>query len=68
LENGKPKALYQSCYDLADFEIKEREIKNLRKAGRKLDCRELILVVKQGDESLRRLKEIKIVSSEMFLN
>lgn len=68
VEGGKTKALYQVCYDLTDFETKEREIRSLKKAGRKLNCKELFLIVKQGYSDFKKLKGIKIISPETFLS
>lgn len=60
-EEEKVKALYQVCYDLSDFETKEREIKSLDKAIKKLNCKNAYFVVKNIDQNLLKDKNYQIL-------
>jgi hypothetical protein len=42
-KDGKVVSLYQACYSLTDFETKEREIKALKKASRRMNCKKVFL-------------------------
>lgn len=63
LKDGKVKTLYQACYDLSDFETREREIKNLISLGKKLNCTDLTLVTKKKIE-LATPKNIQILTPD----
>ncbi len=61
LKDEKPEALYQACYDISDFETKEREIKSLKKAKNKLNGLNLFLVTKDFKAKLNE-KDIHILT------
>lgn len=44
LENGRATALYQACYDLSDFETRDREVHSLRRVGKRLGVFDLNLI------------------------
>lgn len=44
LENGRAVSLYQVCYDLSDFETRDREIHALRRVGKRLGVLDLNLI------------------------
>lgn len=44
LENGRATSLYQVCYDLSDFETRDREIHALRRVGKRLGVTDLTLI------------------------
>lgn len=60
LKEEKPKMLYQVCYDLSDFETKERELKSLEKARKKLRCQNNFLVVRNIDNLPKNLINYQI--------
>lgn len=59
----KPRSLVQVCYDVSDFEARNREIKNLLKASRELEIKNLLIVTKEkeGKETVKG-KEIRFIS------
>lgn len=67
MKSGRPQRLYQVCYDLTDFETREREIKGLFRAARKLNCQDLSLIVRTGQENLIETKKVKIITPQEFL-
>lgn len=67
LKDNKVAALYQACFDLADEETRNREVKSLIKAGTTLHCQNLILVTLEKPDILQLPKEIKVLSAIEFL-
>lgn len=65
MQDGKAKILYQACYDLSDIETKEREIKFLTRAGKRLHCKNLHLIVGRINGQERQLEKegIKLIPS-----
>jgi predicted AAA+ superfamily ATPase len=63
----KVTALYQVCFDLTDEETQNREIKSLIKAGKALNCKNLILLTMENISFPKLSKEIKLVSMPEFL-
>lgn len=57
MEQQKVKTLIQVCFDLTDFETREREVKNLVRAGKKLKCDDLRLI--GSPEELVKEEKIK---------
>jgi predicted AAA+ superfamily ATPase len=53
-KDGKVVSLYQACYSLTDFETKEREIKALKKASRRLNCKNVFFVARNIDEKITK--------------
>jgi predicted AAA+ superfamily ATPase len=51
--------LIQSCFDLSDYQTKEREIKALIRASKKLNCHNL-LILTSNDEGEEKIKDKKI--------
>lgn len=72
-ENLKIKTLIQVCYDLSDFNTKEREIKAIVKASRELKCDDLLIITNdyEGEEKILdrngRKKKIKFIPLLKFL-
>ncbi|MBU2099965.1 ATP-binding protein [Candidatus Micrarchaeota archaeon] len=62
LEKNKAKQLIQVSFSLDDFNTKEREIKGLLKAGKELNCSNLLVITwgKEGEEKIKG-KKIKYV-------
>ncbi|MDA1337831.1 MAG: ATP-binding protein [bacterium] len=67
LNNGKIKALYQVCFDLADPDTLKREVRSILKAGIKLKCKNLNLVTVEKPKGLQIPKEIKFITVAEFL-
>ncbi|MBM3209202.1 ATP-binding protein [Candidatus Shapirobacteria bacterium] len=67
LEEGKAVTIYQVCYDLSDWETKEREVKALLRAGEKLDCRDLRLLTRYLAGREEEIGKIKTVAVNDFL-
>lgn len=63
-EGKKIKALYQSCYELTDFETKEREFKSLKKAIKKLSPEKAFLIVRDYKKAV--VKDIKRMIIDIF--
>lgn len=63
-EGEKIKGLYQSCYQLTDFETKEREFKSLTKAIKKLSPKNAFLIVKDYEDAV--VKDIKKSIIDIF--
>ena len=61
-EGLKTKQLIQVCYDISDYETKEREIKALIKASKDLKCKDLLCITwdYEGEEKIDR-KKIKFL-------
>lgn len=59
LENGTAASLYQVCYNPSSFETYDREIRVLRRVGKRLGVSDLNLISGQIGEK-RREKEVKI--------
>ena len=59
VEDGKAVSLYQACYDLSDFETRDREIHTLRRVGRRLGVSDLNLITGQNNIQVSE-KGIKI--------
>ena len=58
-EHEKVKQLIQVCYDLSDYDTKERELKSLIKASEELNCNNL-LVLTRNYENTEEVKGKKI--------
>ncbi|RLG44455.1 MAG: hypothetical protein DRN81_04560, partial [Thermoproteota archaeon] len=61
--NGeKIEQLIQVCYDLSDYETKEREVKSLVEGSEELRCKDLLCITWdfKGEEKIDR-KKIKFV-------
>lgn len=73
LSDGKTAALYQVCFDLADEETQNREVKSLIKAGKTLNCRNLNLLTLEKPAFTKVSAgrpdgfEIKVISAAEFL-
>jgi len=54
--------LIQTCYEIEDFETKEREIKSLIKASNELKCKNLLIITQdyEGEEKIKG-KKIKFI-------
>ena len=61
-EGKKIRQLIQVCYDISDYETKEREIKALIKASKELNCKDLLCITwdYEGIEKIDR-KKIKFL-------
>jgi len=61
-QGRRAKKLIQVCYDISDYETKEREIKALIKAGKELNCKDLLCITWdcEGEEKVEG-KKIKIL-------
>jgi len=59
-KGGKIITLIQSCFDLSDYQTKEREIKALIRASRELNCPNL-LIITSNDEGEEIIKDKKII-------
>lgn len=57
-KRGKILSLIQSCYDITDYQTKDREINNLIKAGKELKTRNLLMITSdyEGEERIKRNK------------
>ncbi len=72
-ENLKIKTLIQVCYDLSDFNTKEREINALIKASHELKCNDLLIITNnhEGEEEIsdrnNKKKKIKFIPLFKFL-
>ncbi|MFN4132960.1 MAG: ATP-binding protein [Candidatus Hadarchaeales archaeon] len=55
---ARVKQLIQVCYDLSDFNTKERELKSLTKAGKELGCTDLLVITDdfEGEEKFNGRK------------
>ena len=62
MEKGKIVRLIQVCYDIDDFNTKERELSALAKAGEELECSDMV-VITYDYENVEEYKrwEIKFV-------
>jgi predicted AAA+ superfamily ATPase len=58
-EKGKIKQLIQTCYNIEDFETREREIKGLILASKELNCNDL-LIITWDFEAKEKIKGKKI--------
>jgi hypothetical protein len=66
LENGKAVSLYQVCYDIADFDTRDREVHTLRRVGKRLGIFDLNLIIGNTDLEIEE-KGIKIIRAiEIF--
>jgi len=68
LEVGKPAALYQVCFDLADEETLLREIRALIKAGTTLNCSNLNLITMEKPRALQIPREIRVITAAEFFH
>jgi len=68
LEVGKPAALYQVCFDLADEETLLREIRALIKAGTTLNCSNLNLITVEKPRALQIPREIQVITAAEFFH
>jgi len=61
-EGLKIKQLIQVCWDIENYDTKEREIKSLIKASRELKCKELLIITgeNEGEEIIKK-KKIKYI-------
>jgi hypothetical protein len=57
-EGRKIKQLIQVCYDISDFNTKNRELKALIKASNDLKCRDLLVITEdyEGEEKIKNKK------------
>lgn len=57
-EKKKIKQLIQVCYDVTEYETKEREIKGLLKASKELKCKDLVVITwdYEAEEKINRRK------------
>lgn len=62
LENGRAVSLYQVCYDLSDFETRDREVHTLRRVGKRLGVSDLNLISGRIGETAQE-KGIKVLGS-----
>ncbi len=60
LENGRAVSLYQVCYNLSDFETRDREVHALRRVGKRLGVTTLYLISGQIGEQAKE-KGIKVL-------
>lgn len=68
MKNGQPESLYQVSWDISDFETRERELKTLLRAGRKLGCNNLQIITTSGEGEMKGESRIELVNvREMFL-
>ena len=66
LENGKAVSLFQVCYDIADFETRDREVHTLRRVGKLLKVTDLNLIIGNSDSDIEE-KGVKIIKAlEIF--
>lgn len=64
-DGKKPRQLIQACYDIRDFNTKDREIKGLLKASEELKCNNL-LVVTWDYESEEKAEGKKIIFKPLW--
>ncbi len=67
LENGRAVSLYQVCYDLSDFETRDREVHALRRVGKRLGVTDLTLISGQIGEQAKE-KGIKVLDPMEILD
>lgn len=61
-EGEKITTLIQACYDLADYQTKERELKSLIKASQELKCNNLLIITSDFEKKERiKGKTIKFI-------
>lgn len=66
LENGKAVSLYQVCYDMSDFETRDRELHILRRVGKRLGVADLYLIhgrigEKVEEKGIRVLEPVEVL-------
>ena len=60
--------LIQSCFDLSDYQTKERETKALIRASKELDCTHLLIITSNEEgEELIKDKKIKYIPAWKWL-
>lgn len=67
LDETKTAALYQVCFDLADEDTLNRELKALIKAGANLNCQNLNLLTLEKPAGAKLPPEIKLIPAAEFL-
>lgn len=62
VKKGKVEQLIQVCYDISDYQTKEREIKSLIKASQELKCNNFLIITSdyEGEEKIGD-KKIKFI-------
>lgn len=65
VKDDRAKKLFQVCYDLTDWETRNREIKTLKRVGKKLGVADLNLVVGLNTSDFAD-KDLKIISPKDF--
>ncbi|MCS7385433.1 MAG: ATP-binding protein [archaeon GB-1867-005] len=64
-ENSRVKQLIQVCYEIEDFNVKEREVKSLLRASRDLSCNNL-LIITYDYEDVERIGNRKIIFKPLW--